>query len=123
MPRALDDSAFEKLARQWDNPVDATWVNTPFGMELQDAERMALYLLSKIPSDLAFSVLADLAEMYSLRPSLLEEVFEQGDERCKNSVCLRNDLPAHLEEKCRKSPYDSVREHYEARIRYHRQMS
>jgi hypothetical protein len=122
VPRALDDSTFETLATRWDNAVDGMWVNTPSGMKSRDAAKMTLYLLRKIPRDLAFSVLADLAEMYSLRPNLLEKIFDHGDERCKSSVCLRNDLPAHLEEKCRNSPYGSVRDHYQARVKYYGQM-
>src|SRR5260221_571398 len=114
VPVPLDDASFEKTARQWDR--DLAHSALPPSMTPDEVETMVIFLLGKIPAELAFSVLSYLAEDSPLRGDLLEQIFDRGDTGCKVSVCLRPDLDKRLEEKCRNSPNDDVREHYQARI-------
>src|SRR6266446_5021274 len=115
IPNPLDDSSFEEASKLWDQGRDA-FLTVPRSMSPHQIETMVIFLLGKIPAELAFSVLSYLAEDSPLRGDLLEQIFDRGDTGCKVSVCLRPDLDKRLEEKCRNSPNDDVREHYQARI-------
>jgi hypothetical protein len=120
VPNLLDDAAFETAATQWDK-ADTVWATLPRPMSPHQIETMVTFLLRKIPREFAFVLLSDLAEDRPMRADLLEQIFDTGNESCQVSVCLRSDLDERLEEKCRNSPNEQVREHHEARIRY-RQM-
>jgi hypothetical protein len=87
-------------------------------MRPSEIEAMVSFLLQKIPREFAFVLLSDLAEDSPIRADLLERIFNTGDESCQVSVCLRSDLSRRLEEECRNSQNEQVREHHDARIHY-----
>lgn len=120
VPSLLDDTTFETAAMQWDK-ADTVWAPLRRPMSPNQIETMVAFLLGKVPREFAFVLLSDLAEDFPIRTDLLEQIFDTGDESCQVSICLRSDLDERLEEKCRNSTNEQVREHHDARIRY-RQM-
>lgn len=115
VPVALDDAAFDGITQQWEQAENAV-LAVPSSLSAQQVDAMARYLLTKVPHSVAFYLLADLAEQPQIGAGLLEQVFEQGNKACKVTICLRTDLSESLEDKCRKSQDEDVREHYLARI-------
>jgi hypothetical protein len=116
VPIPLDDTMFEKAAKQWEASGDKM-AAAPRSINQQEVETMATFLLPNIPRDLAFVLFCDLAVDLPARSDLLEQIVDRGDVGCKVSVCLRPDLDPRLEEMCRTSPHESVREHYQSRVR------
>ena len=117
VPNPLDDESFEATSSKWDRARNAMLV-MPRAMSPNEMETMVRFLLGKIPRTLAFSLLSDLAEDSPIPNDILEQIFDRGDTGCKVSICLREDLKPSLERKCRDSTDESVREHYDARIRH-----
>jgi len=114
VPSAMDDSSFKRLSEQWRQANNAE-LRVSSSMSEMQIEKMVVYLLTKIPEQLAFDVLGELAEESPIRNDLLEQIFDRGDTACQVSVCLRPQLSDRLAKKCRESPNPSVREHFLAR--------
>jgi hypothetical protein len=74
-------------------------------------------LLSMLPNNLAFGVLADLVEREDFPVVLLSEVYDKGDKACKVSICLRDNLPLEIIERCENTDDLDVHEHYMQRHR------
>jgi hypothetical protein len=111
VPSKLDERMFLRLARKWESS-DYAVLTIARPESPAEADAMADFLLHRLPHKFAFIVLGELAEDACLSDQVLERIFDEGDESCKVSVCLRLQLPNALRKKCRDSEIASVKEHY-----------
>lgn len=100
---------FEELSYVWDT---STNISLHLDIQIPDFELIVTELLKKPLNDLAYSILAEIAEKSGLDERLMRLIYEQGDKACKVAICLRNDLPIDLKVKCAHSDDADIREHY-----------
>jgi hypothetical protein len=115
VPLKLADEDFESLSAKWSTARNVC-IALPSNMGSKEAGALARYLLSRLPNDLAFSILADLVETKTDLPAgLLRQIFKRGDVACKVAVCSREGLSLALQKLCWDSEDPNVIEHMRAR--------
>lgn len=87
------------FCNRWDNQsnisLDTSLINSREAIEYI----VGIAFLNK-GRDLSLSVMANLAEKKLTPETLLEMIFDIGDQACKEAVCLRDDLSDDLKNKC-----------------------
>jgi hypothetical protein len=113
VPKELDIDEFSKLEQIWHSEeYENMSIILPENLSDVEAEQLFRFLLSVLPNELAFSLLADLAEGWNVSTSLLSELFSYGDTGCNVTICLRDNLNQELMSKCISSEDDNVKEHF-----------
>jgi len=97
--------------------AEKEWESEPYIALMIDISAENLYLivinlLSMLPNNLAFAILADLVEREDFPIVLLSEVYDKGDKACKVSICLRDDLPLEVIKRCENTDDPDVGIHY-----------
>ena len=105
-----NDIQFRELETIWQASPNAYISITAESVE--EKNKLAAFLLSKLPSDLAVCVLADLAESEDLDDSLTLQIFKKGDTACKVAIALRENLSSALHKLCERENNPAVAEHF-----------
>ena len=69
-------------------------------------------LVKRLPADIAFSILSELAEDENLEESLVRLIFEKGDKGCKMAIAMRKNLPEDIVEQFRHATDSDIKEHF-----------
>jgi hypothetical protein len=99
---------FTKLSKIWETSEN---ILLRLDIEQVDAKLVIKYLLGKLPNDLAYSIMSEIAEFENLDDELMRLIYRAGDTSCKVAICLRDDLPQDLNMCCEQSDDINVREH------------
>ncbi|EHK0946867.1 hypothetical protein [Citrobacter farmeri] len=87
------------FCNRWDNQSNIS-LDTSLINSREAIEYIAGIAFINKGRDLSLSVMANLAEKKLTPETLLEMIFDIGDQACKEAVCLRDDLSDDLKNKC-----------------------
>ena len=87
------------ICDRWDNQSDIS-LDTSLINSIEAIEYVVSMALLSKDRDLSLSVMANLAEKELISESLLEMIFDAGNQASKESVCLRSGLGEGLQNKC-----------------------
>ena len=100
---------FERLSNIWTTSEN---IFLCLDIKQSDIEFITNELLKKLPNDLAYSIMSELAETEGLDDNLMRLIYENGDKGCKVAICLRDDLAQELRDCCERSDDIDIRDHY-----------
>lgn len=100
---------FKRLSGIWDSTENIT---LQLDIKQSEAKTVVRALTSCLPNDLAYSIMSEIAENEKLDDDLMQLIFEKGDKGCKIAICLHEDLPQELKERCVQSADIDIKEHY-----------
>ncbi len=99
---------FEKLSKTWETSSN---IAIRLDVEQTDVEPIVKELLGKLPNDLAYCIMSEIAEFEHLEAELMRLIYNTGDTGCKVAICLRDDLPQDLKKCCEQSNDINVQQH------------
>ena len=94
---------FEKLSNIW---LPSETIFLRLDIKPSDIEIIINELLEKLPNDLAYCIMSEIAEYENLDEKLMKLIYKNGDKGCRAAICLRSDLSQELKE-CYKKFDDS----------------
>jgi hypothetical protein len=100
---------FKRLSDIWDSTENIT---LQLDIKQSETKTVVRALTSCLPNDLAYSIMSEIAENEKLDDDLMQLIFEKGDKGCKIAICLHEDLPQELKERCVQSADIDIKEHY-----------
>ena len=100
---------FKRLSNIWDSTENIT---LQLDIKQSETKTVVRALTSYLPNDLAYSIMSEIAENEKLDDDLMQLIFEKGDKGCKIAICLHEDLPQELKERCVQSADIDIKEHY-----------
>ena len=100
---------FEELSNVWDT---STNISLHLDIQIPDFELIVAELLKKPLNDLAYSILAEIAEKNGLDERLMRLIYEQGDKGLQSCNLSSDRLANRLKVKCALSDDADIREHY-----------
>ena len=103
---------FEKLSNIW---LASETIFLRLDIKPSDIEIIINELLEKLPNDLAYSILSEIAAYENLNEELMQLIFDKGDKGCKVAICLNKNLPHKLQEHCKRSSDRDIKEHFQQR--------
>lgn len=99
---------FEKLSKTWEISSN---IAIRLDVEQTDVGPIVKELLGKLPNDLAYCIMSEIAEFKHLDDELMRLIYNTGDTGCKVAICLRDDLPQDLKKRCEQSNDINVQQH------------
>ena len=90
---------FEKLSNIW---LASETIFLRLDIKPSDIEIIINELLEKLPNDLAYCIMSEIAEYENLDEKLMKLIYKNGDKGCRGAICLRSDLSQELKECCKK---------------------
>jgi len=111
-PDKLDnEQELENFEQIWKDADNVTCIY-PSNLTEEEICKYFNIFMPKLPNEFATEVLADIAERDENIPThLLEALYEKGSIACQVSICLRQNLPTVLFEKCLKTKILDVLSH------------
>lgn len=105
----LNEESYARHKQYWEGKND---VGITFSLrEDADAEKIVAFLLSHLPDDFAITILSDFVEHESISTKVLSLILDKEIRSCSVSICLRNDLPQELLQRCLRTSDVDVLEH------------
>lgn len=101
---------FEKLSKTWETSSN---IAIRLDIEQVDVEPIVKELLGKLPNDLAYCIMSEIAEFEHLDAELMWLIYNTGDTGCKVAICLRDDLPQALKKCCEQSNDINIQQHHD----------
>lgn len=95
--------------KQWE---EESHIDLSINIVTENLYSIVLILINRLPNKFASLILAELVEREDFPSTLLSEVFDKGDKACRVAICLRDNLPSEIIEKCEIADDIDVYKHY-----------